>query len=142
MHTWWQQSNHSTQLRARQSLAATPAVADHNNISLLYSQWHRSRSGFTICKTAGVLNRVQEAVAHAVVVLRFMLEHMSTTYLAYWAEPRGFTELKACIHLASQGVAVQKQGRNVGLLDTLRGLDAYIHSSKFQYLRSKVLPLT
>jgi hypothetical protein len=72
-----------------------------------------------------------------------MVEHMSTMYLAYWAEPRGFTQLRACIHLAARATAWpmprQKQEQLLTLLQNLRGLDKYIQSSKFQYLRSKVL---
>lgn len=63
---------------------------------------------------------------------------MSTMYLAYWAEPRGFTDVRACIYLASTLKPAGRQNRMSPLLENLRGLDTYIQSSKFQGLRAKV----
>lgn len=116
-------------------------------LALLHPQWRAQsstenevKSHRTTHTTADVLKHVQEAVAHSLLMFRFMLEHMSTTYLAYWAPPRGFTELRACIHLASQDSATQNQDHGLSrqLQEGLGALNTYLHSSKFRYLRSKV----
>jgi hypothetical protein len=91
-----------------------------------------TQQGTTVEQTRGYL---QDAVSHAAVVFRFMVDHMATTYLAYWAEPRGFTQLRACIHLAAEADTFPIPT----LLHNLRALDNYIQSTRFQYLRSQVL---
>lgn len=66
---------------------------------------------------------------------------MSTMYLAFWAEPRGFTDLRACIHTASnQELPDEEEKREqlLDLLESLKDLDDYFQGLKFQYLRSRV----
>jgi hypothetical protein len=82
-------------------------------------------------------------VEHSLEVFDFALGQLSTLYMAYWADPVGFADVRACVEIGAMHACAHRHSRARRRLGAqLHRLRGFLGSHMLQQLRAQVRACT